>query len=128
MKTILVVENSPVVQGLLREILESEGYKSLGATDVNKAYGLLANHPYEIDLVLTEYHLPEVSGLHLVARMRLKRELIKIPVIFISDETDKGAIKIMNEMPLASLLPKPYRPSVLLSEIKNKIDAHPCCR
>jgi CheY-like chemotaxis protein len=121
MKTILVVEGSAVVQALLREILESEGYKSLGATHVNKAYDLLVNHRHEIDLVLTEYNLPDISGLHFMARMRLMPEFKKIPVIFISDVTDKEIIKAVNEMPLTSWLPKPYRPSVLLSEIKNKM-------
>ena len=118
MKTILVVEDFVAVQQFLRETLESQGYKTLGATNGNNAYEVLMKHPYETNLVLMDYHMPDSTGYDLLKRMKGNTELENIPVILLTAESDPGIIKEVEEVGIAAWIKKPYRADVLLGEIE----------
>jgi two-component system, chemotaxis family, chemotaxis protein CheY len=121
MKTILVIEDFLAVQQMLRETLESKGYKTLGAANGNKAYAILVNHINRISLVLTDYHMPDMTGLELIKRIRENPELENIPVIFLTEESGPERIKLTQSFGLNTFIKKPYRPELLLAEIEKLI-------
>lgn len=121
MKTILVIEDFVAVQQLLRETLESKGYKTLGAANGNKAYAVLLNHINRISLVLTDYHMPDMTGLDLIKRIRENPELEHIPVVFLTEESGPEIVNMTKALGLNVWIKKPYRPDVLLSEIESAI-------
>lgn len=118
MKTILVVEDLVSVQQFVRETLESRGYRTLGATDGNRAYEVLLNRPSSIHLVLTDYHMPNSSGYDLLKKIRANADLRHIPVIFVTAETDPELIKAAQHAGITSWIKKPYRFDVFLHEIE----------
>ena len=118
MKTILVVEDFVAVQQFLRETLESRGYETLGATNGDEAYEILATHSPRINLVLTDYHMPDSSGYDLIKKIKENQELKNIPVIFLTTETNPEIIKKVKQIGFTSWIKKPYRPEVLLNEIE----------
>jgi CheY-like chemotaxis protein len=85
-ETILVVEDFLAVQQFLRETLESLGYKTLGATNGNRAYEILVNHSQQINLVLTDYHMPDSTGYDLAKKIKANPQLEKIPIVFLTAE------------------------------------------
>jgi len=119
-KTILVVEDFVAVQRFLRETLESKGYRTMGATNGDRAYDLLVNHSHP-NLVLTDYHMPESTGCDLLRKMKQNPELEKIPVILITAESDPEIIKDFENAGFAAWIKKPYRADVLIKEIERSI-------
>jgi two-component system, chemotaxis family, chemotaxis protein CheY len=118
MKTILVIEDFLAVQQLLRETLESKGYRTLGAANGNKAYAVLVNHVNRISLVLTDYHMPDMTGLDLIKRIRENPELENIPIVFLTDEPGSEIIGITKAFALNTWVRKPFRPDSLMAEIE----------
>jgi two-component system, cell cycle response regulator DivK len=79
---ILVVEDNQLNRELLRDWLEVEGYEVWSAEDLKGSYDVFAKRLPEV--VLLDINLGSESGLDLVAWMRQKPELGKIPVIAVT--------------------------------------------
>ena len=84
MARILVVEDSPIQAKHAEYILRNAGHEVEVA--VNGALGLQAVRNHLPDLVLTDMHMPEMSGLELVQALRT--EFPGLPVIM---NTDRGS-------------------------------------
>jgi CheY-like chemotaxis protein len=122
MKTILVVEDFVTVQQFLREMLESKGYRTFGATNGVKAYEVLSNLSYPVNLVLTDYHMPESNGYDLLKNLKANSKTQDIPVIFLTAETNPDIKKSVEALGFVSWIKKPYRSEVLFSEIEKVIN------
>ena len=69
--TILVVEDEPAIQELIKLNLEQAGYTTVQATDAEQALVLVrARIP---DVVLLDWMLPGMSGVELARRLRADR-------------------------------------------------------
>lgn len=82
MKTILIAEDSDDVRGMLREFLESNGYRVLEAVDGEGATATaLGERP---DLVLMDLGLPGTDGLSAVAEIRAQIPVAEMPILIVS--------------------------------------------
>ena len=79
---LLVVEDNQLNRELLCDWLEVEGYEVWSATDLKTSYEVFAKRIP--DAVLLDINLGAENGLHLLAWMRQKPELGKIPVIAVT--------------------------------------------
>jgi CheY-like chemotaxis protein len=120
MKTILVVEDFVAAQHFLREMLESKGYHTRGANNGQRAIEVLANCP-NIDLVLTDYHMPVSNGYDLLLKIKSNPETSRIPVIFLTAESNPQAKESCKELGFTSWIKKPYRVETLLEEIEKSL-------
>ena len=79
---ILVVEDNQLNRELLRDWLEVEGYEVWSAADLKGSYEVFSKrHP---DVVLLDINLGSENGLDLIAWMRQKPELGRVPVIAVT--------------------------------------------
>ena len=82
-KTILVVEDDIHVGYLLSQTLkETASYRVIFATDALQALNMI--HIVLPDLIVSDYHLPQMDGLALIDHLRASNESEHIPVILIS--------------------------------------------
>jgi two-component system chemotaxis sensor kinase CheA len=81
--TLLVVEPSKIVRGVLRGYLEMSGHHVLDATGVENALEVLARNP--VHLVLTASNLGRSTGGDLLDAMRGRETLASIPVLVFDD-------------------------------------------
>lgn len=80
---ILVVEDYRDSRQMLRLLLEGMDYCVLTATNGNNALDVARNN--HIDLVLTDYGLPDFTGLDLVKRLRkLGGDFVSLPIIMLT--------------------------------------------
>jgi two-component system, cell cycle sensor histidine kinase and response regulator CckA len=77
-ETVLLVEDEDSVRQLVRETLESRGYRVLEAANGNAALALAAAHPDPIDLVITDVIMPGLNGHELVQQLLPARSGIKV--------------------------------------------------
>lgn len=122
MKSILVVEDFIVVQRFIREMLESKGYSTLGASNVNAALEILINQGDRIDLVLTDYHMPDGTGYDLLKKIVDHNGLRQKPVMFLTTESNPLLLEQANGLKPVTWITKPYKSDVLFEEIKKLID------
>jgi len=67
MKTILVVDDAPMIRELIQNVLEAEGYKVLLAADGEEAVNAYRDN--EIDLSIIDIFLPKKGGLQVMGEM-----------------------------------------------------------
>jgi PAS domain S-box-containing protein len=68
--TVLVVEDDDEVRGLVKTVLESDGFRVLEAAGGQAALTLVRDYPGKIDLLITDVIMPEMTGKQLVDELR----------------------------------------------------------
>jgi two-component system cell cycle sensor histidine kinase/response regulator CckA len=76
-ETVLLVEDEDSVRQLVRETLESRGYRVLESANGQAALALAASHPEPIHLVITDVVMPGLNGHELIQQLRAARPGIK---------------------------------------------------
>jgi PAS domain S-box-containing protein len=76
--TVLVVEDDDEVRGLVKSVLESDGFRVLEAPGGQAALTLARSYPEKIDLLITDVIMPEMTGKQLVDHLMLLRPGVKI--------------------------------------------------
>jgi PAS domain S-box-containing protein len=88
-ETVLVVEDEPIVRGVILEMLEEQGYRTLEAVDGPSGLQILRDHE-RIDLLVTDVGLPGMNGRQLADQARETRPELKI--LFITGYAESVAI------------------------------------
>lgn len=113
-RTILVVDNEEPVRRIVAHMLSKHGYRVHTAAGAAEAEAMLADRNIEVDLLLTDLLMPEVSGRELAARLRERgREL---PTIFMSGYGDDPSPLGPWDEP-ATVLQKPFKADQLLRTV-----------
>lgn len=90
-KNVLVVEDNHDLRYMLSARLISVGYRVYEASNGWEALEQMEQH--SVDVVLTDYHMPEMNGFGFLSLCRLKWP--GIPVVFFSGEQDDIAHEAM---------------------------------
>ena len=81
-RTILVVDDESHILNVVSLKLRNAGFRVITATDGQEALDLAGQeHP---DLVITDYHMPHLSGLELCQRLRQSETTSGIPAIMLT--------------------------------------------
>jgi two-component system chemotaxis response regulator CheY len=108
---ILVVDDSVVARRVARRALTMSG---LDIAEIHEAAGgrealeLLRGH--WIDLVVTDVHMPEMSGQELVEAMRADPALADVPVLVVSSDTTEARRDSLLQLGARDYLTKPFSP------------------
>jgi two-component system chemotaxis sensor kinase CheA len=81
-KSILVAEDSITARTLLKNILESAGYRVAAAVDGMDAYTLLEIERF--DLVVSDVEMPKMDGFDLTRKIRSNKALAQLPVVLVT--------------------------------------------
>lgn len=117
--SILVVEDSPVNQSILKNLLEREGYRISTANHGKDALVLLQGDVP--DLILLDILMPEMDGFELCRLLKQRPDLSDIPVIFISsldNTTDKLSGFAAGGV---DYITKPFHPAEVLARISTHL-------
>ncbi|HEX2905400.1 MAG TPA: response regulator [Phototrophicaceae bacterium] len=106
-KRVLIVDDDPELQNLVKLLLERVSIEALPALNVASAVQVLRSKPFP-DLVLLDLMLPDISGLELLRQIRAKEAFDQIPVIILSAMADPKEIRQGLELGADRYLTKPY--------------------
>jgi PAS domain S-box-containing protein len=104
-ETVLVVEDEPVVRGVILEILHDQGYRTLEAADGPSGLRILRKDK-RIDLLITDVGLPGMNGRQLADQARETRPDLKI--LFITGYAESVAIADGFLQPGMEMITKPF--------------------
>ena len=116
MQTILVVDDERVQLKTLRRGLTINGYRVIEAISGREALDQY-NWNKQIDLILTDYSMPEMDGLDLLRKIREKNKTM--PIVLMSAYGNKDLAKEAMHDHCNAFIDKPFDMKELLSVIKN---------
>jgi DNA-binding response OmpR family regulator len=111
---ILVVEDDPSVQKVLKRLFEAEGFAVDG--HMGGRAGLDSFHAEVPSAAILDLHLPELSGKHLCKAMKDAEP--SIPVIILTASCDLNDKVTLLEMGADDYVTKPFSPRELLARLK----------
>ncbi len=86
-KVILCVDDNEQELSVLKFMLATNGYRVLAASNGQEAIAVFSTTP-QIDLVLADTHMPQMSGIQLAER--LKRMRSHVPMLLLGDAQAVG--------------------------------------
>ena len=120
-RTILVVEDESMLLGLLKAILEDEGYRVETAEDGAEAVEVFRRCQKEIGVVLSDMGLPKLGGWEVFQKLKEIRPDVK--VILASGFVDDSVRNDMIKQGASDVIQKPYVPNSILERIKELMDS-----
>ena len=119
-KSVLVVDDDPVVQQLLTQALKSAGLNVDTAKDGIDALNYLSeNTP---DLILLDRFMPRLEGGTVLYEIQNKINLKSIPVLILTSMVNQGEAKSWFERGAADFIPKPFDPQEVVMRAKQHLD------
>lgn len=119
---ILVVDDEESLVKLAAHILEMRGYRVLTALTGESALRLASSHPGKINMLLTDVKMePNMSGCVLAQHLRPAHP--EMQVVYMSSYPASEIVRKEVEHGVATLLKKPFTPTVLLEKVKAVFDA-----
>jgi two-component system, NtrC family, response regulator AtoC len=112
---VLIVDNEIVQVENLRIGLSSKGYHVLQALSGQEAMKLIENDALEIDLVITDYAMPEITGIELLQHIRWRHG--NLPVILMTAYTQRDIVLDALRNQCNGFIDKPFTLDQLLHEI-----------
>lgn len=114
-ETILLVDDDSDQLGTIARGLKLKGYDIYQALSAELGLELIKSMDTRIDLVITDYLMPEMDGLEFVTR--IKENNINIPVIMMTAYLEKGLIARALDNQCAAFIEKPFTAEQLVEEI-----------
>jgi DNA-binding response OmpR family regulator len=114
--TILLVEDEALLRELGETILRHAGYTVLSAHTRQEVNSLLQSYSNEIDLVLADVVMPEISGQEVVRLVRTRWP--RVGVIYMSGYSDD---EISGLEVGSAFLQKPFTPAELTDKVREMI-------
>jgi DNA-binding response OmpR family regulator len=113
--TVLVVDDDPVIQKLLKVNFEMEGYTVLSAPD--GAEGVEQARTAGPDVIILDIMMPRMNGLEALVALKGDRATRKIPVILLSAKAQAGDVQAGLDKGADAYVTKPFDPLELLDRV-----------
>jgi len=114
---VLVVDDSPIARKFIRRVLENLGVKHfVEAEDGADAVKIMEET--SVDLVVTDYNMPEMDGKALIEHIRAQSWQKSVPVLMVTSETDEGRLAAVHNLGVVGVCDKPFEPATVKSLLR----------
>jgi len=114
---LLVVDDSSTMRRIIVNTLKGMGHEDvLQAEDGAEGYSMADSNP-DIDMILTDWNMPNMNGLELVEKLRADSRFAKTPIIMITTEGGKKEVIIAMKAGVNNYIVKPFTPVVLKEKL-----------
>jgi FOG: CheY-like receiver len=114
---ILIVDDFSTMRKIIRNILTQLGFKNiLEADDGTTALEILKKE--KVDLIISDWNMPKMSGLELLKAVRSDENLKDIPFIMVTAEAQKESILEAIKYKVNQYIVKPFTPETLKEKLE----------
>ena len=118
---ILVVDDATFIRDMLKKQLRDHvpGVEVFDAADGNRALAVLKNSA--IDLILSDWEMPNMTGAELLSAVRAMPEGGKMPFIMVSSRGDRSHIVKAIELGVSDYLTKPFSAEEMIKKVNKQL-------
>ncbi len=116
-KKVLFVEDSPTMRRIIMNALQNIGFSDIIEAE-NGVDALEKINGYNVDLILTDWNMPEMNGEELVTKLRNSQNYKSTPIVMITTRGMKEDVMAVVKLGVNGYIVKPFTPEVL----KHKLD------
>ncbi len=114
----LVVDDSSTMRRIIKNTLGRLGHKEiLEAEDGAKAWEAMGENS-DIDVLITDWNMPEMNGLELVKKVRAEDKYSELPIIMVTTEGGKSEVITALKAGVNNYIVKPFTPQVLQEKLE----------
>jgi len=127
---ILIIDDNEVNRAILSEQMASWQFDSAAASsgvEGLEVMNALNEKNMRLDLVILDYHMPEMNGLMVLEKIRNNPSLQNTPVIMLTSVDSKDVNEQLTKLGISANLTKPTRSSQLLQKIVEVISDSDVC-
>ncbi len=115
---LLVVDDSSTMRRIILNTLQRLGYDDvLEAGNGLEAWNILDKSD-NIDVLITDWNMPEMNGLELVKKTRSDSRYEDIPIIMVTTEGGKAEVITALKAGVNNYIVKPFTPQVLREKLE----------
>lgn len=120
---VLLVDDSPNARKFIRRVMENLGICHFEeANNGKEAISILGETM--VDLVVTDYNMPEMDGQALVNYIRQQSWQQSVPILMVTSETDSGRLAAVEEAGVSGICDKPFDPTTLRRVLAQILNQH----
>ncbi|MBF0452744.1 MAG: response regulator [Candidatus Magnetomorum sp.] len=120
--TALVADDNNTARKIVSDVLKREGLAVIEATDGMYAYETMCNHMSDIDLVISDFFMPRLTGEDLCRKIRKELELIDLPIIIITAMSDHAELLRLFKAGATDYLIKPFVKEELIARLSVQLE------
>ncbi len=120
---VLVVDDEPVNQQVIKNHLSGQGYQIVQAMNGEEALELVEKEP-SFDLVLLDVMMPRMSGYEVCEKLRTRHLASELPIIIITAKSQLDNLVQGFSYGANDYLTKPLHKEELLARINTQLDLH----
>lgn len=114
---ILIVDDSSTMRRIIKNTLQRLGYTDLIEAEHGvEAMAKMADN--EIQVLITDWNMPEMNGLELVKKVRSQDKYVDMPIIMVTTEGGKAEVITALKAGVNNYIVKPFTPDVLKSKLE----------
>jgi len=114
--TVLVVDDFSTMRRIVRKILKDLQFQDvIEAENGAEAFQLLQTN--KVDLIVSDWNMPTMTGLELLKRVRADERLKGIPFLMVTAEAQKENIVKAVQAKVSNYVVKPFSPAVLAEKL-----------
>ena len=121
--TVLLVEDSDLIRKILNNILTGEGIKTIQAANGVEAFEIMKTREDLIDMVITDFIMPEMDGDELCRKIRQDLGNRSVPIIFLSAMSETSSMLKIFKVGASDYLIKPFAKEELLARISVHLES-----
>lgn len=116
---LLVVDDSSTMRRIIKNTLGRLGHKEvLEAEDGKIAWDLMVANA-DIDVLITDWNMPNMNGLELVQKVRAQEKYADLPIIMVTTEGGKAEVITALKAGVNNYIVKPFTPQVLKEKLED---------
>lgn len=119
-KTVLIVDDSAMNRSILCDILHSE-YTVIEAQNGVQALAKLKSTSKKVDAIILDIIMPEMGGYEFMEKMKQAKFFAQIPVIILTEKSDRESERKALENGAWDFVSKPYDAEIVKLRLKNVI-------
>ena len=106
-KNIIIAEDFDVSRKIISSVLTKAGHKVMEAADGKEAELMFDGR--KVDLLVTDFNMPEMNGAELIQKVRSLKAYEYIPILLLTTEVNEKKIKEALDANITAWIKKPFQ-------------------
>lgn len=118
---VLIVDDSLTSRHYLVRVLRSLGVENIVETE-NGHDAIALTETQQFDLIVTDYHMPQMNGQEFTEMLRMQPAQQHVPVLMVSARADELQLEQIEQSGVNALTDKPFEPDTLRQLLARLLD------